>query len=554
MKLTFREVTFKNFLSAGMLPIVVRLDGTPLTMICGENGSGKSAVIDAIVFALYGRPFRDDVVKDGLVNWLNGEGAEVTLSLDINDVPFLVRRTIDPNKFDVYRDGKPVDLPKNATQAQKMFETDILRVNEKALTQIVILGKAGYVPFMKLTAAQRRTVVEEIIDISVFSRMAETLKPMVTKAKADRTEAQTLVRVAEGKLAALEEQDRKASVNHDVDIERVKGEIAGIEARLKALVVPPEPDKKEAERVNVALKDLQRKKGALEGIISSIDRQLQKFDSPDCPVCGQPISADHKTREIEKLTKEREAAAASIKAADEQIAELNGKLPAFFEQDKAHRRAKGEQESLGWQIEGLNKQLKQLASVTAAARPDKAPVVRELDAAKAKFNKIEEVFDLLAAANRLLKDDGIKASVVRRYLPALNAGVNQHVRRFGLPLTFQFNETFDETVRARYVHDTRFGNLSEGQKLRVELSLLMCWRDIARQRASIDTNLLFFDEILDASLDQAGCAQLVQFLKELNANVFVISHRQDDEIADAFTRILKFEMKSDFSSVSEITR
>ena len=554
MRLTFRSVTWANFLSASPSGMTVKLDAAPVSLFIGHNGSGKSSVLDAIHFALFGTAFRP-IPKTKLVSWAHGEAALVTLEFDLNGVPFVVRRGIDPNLFEVSKAGQKLALPGKLIDQQAHFEANILRLSAKSTQQIVMLGKAGYTPFLKLDAASRRAVVEDILDIAIFSRMSEELKPKIAALKTDRTEAQHAVRIAETKLDTITQAEAKAKVSHAAKLDRLREEITDAKKEHEAVKVPKAPDAKKLDALTKerdAVRDEITKRRM--GVQTAKTALASLAEDDVCSMCGQPLTKKHAIDEQDKWTKLLAVAEDILVKAQAALPPIEKKLKVIEAAATAYRTAVSQQAVISSRISTLERQATALAAEKPPEVPDRAPVEAELTAAKKKAQAIERTFDLCARAATLLKDDGIKASVVRRFLPALNAEINAILARFGVAMRFSFDATFEESIRMRYLYDCPANSLSEGQKLRVELAILLAWRNIAAKQASIDTNLLIMDEVLDGSLDEAGCAELLKVLREMSNNVIIISHRKEEEFDNAFSRVLRFDLVGDYSAVTEILR
>jgi DNA repair exonuclease SbcCD ATPase subunit len=556
MRLTFHSVTWANFLSAPPEGLTVQLDAAPMTLFVGYNGSGKSSILDAIQFALFGEAFRD-ISKSDLVSWSIAEGATVDLKFSLNSTPYRVRRGIEPNLFEVFKADEKLSLPGKLPEQQKHFEQHILRLSPKSTSQIVMLGKAGYTPFLKLGAAARRAVVEDVLDISIFSRMADVLKPKIATLKADRGEALNGVRVAQAKLDTIIQAEAKARVSHADKIVRLKEQIKELQrSRDDALArVPSPPDKKAVAKLEKDRAGLQEELTKQSVVMRTAKNQLAALETDDvCPMCGQAITHAHKD-------KEKATAARQIATAEAQIAKLKSSLKPLDEAWAALSEARSTYQAaitavavIDGQIDLLKRQYDTLKDEKPPEVPDRAPVETELKDAQMHAGRVERTFDLFVRAAVLLKDDGIKGSVVRRFLPALNGEINAMLARFAAPMRFTFDETFEETIRMHYLHDCSAGSLSEGERLRAELAILMAWRNIAAKQASIDTNLLIMDEILDASLDAPGCAELLGVLREMGNNVIIISHRREEEFDNAFSRVLKFERMGTTSHIVEVKR
>jgi len=562
----FTSVRWKNFLSTGNAFTEISLDANPSTLIVGENGAGKSTVLDALCFSLYGKPFRK-IKKDQLINSVNGRDVVVEVEFTVGDKQYLIRRGIKPAIFEIIENGKLLDQEAAARDYQEMLEKNILRLTMKSFTQVVILGSSSFVPFMQLSTNNRREVIEDLLDIRVFSSMALLLKDRVTGAREDyNLNERDMVSTSDSIL--VQEKLRKQQEDHKGEkiLER-RERIAELEQAIDSAMVNAQEEQETIAQLTESTDDhdsvieRQRKLLALEKSLTLKKANAKKsiafyHDNNECPTCTQDIDQAIKCEKID----EKEKTIADIEDA---LIKLSGEIASCEERregiERVLRQIHKHQSSLNsiqadvrtsqkeisiWQkeIEGLEKE-------TVSTGHEE--IIKEL---QAKFaDLLERKKHLLAQremhdlAGIILRDSGIKSRIIKQYVPVINTLVNKYLAAMDFFVKFELNETFEEKILSRHRDDFTYDSFSEGEKMRIDLSLLFTWRSIARMKNSVNTNLLILDEVFDASLDANGCDEFLKLIHNVeDTNIFVISHK-GDVLQDKFTSTLRFTKQKNFS-------
>jgi DNA repair exonuclease SbcCD ATPase subunit len=567
--ITFKKVRFKNFGSFGNTFTEIQLDNRATTLVCGSNGNGKSfALLDSITFALFGKPFRKINIPQ-LTNTINKKDCVVELEMEINKVPFLIRRGLNPKVFEIYQDGTLINQSSKTKDYQEHLESNILRMTYKSFTQVVILGSTSFIPFMQLTAADRRAVIEDILDIGVFSEMNVVLKEKISQM---RIRHQTL----EGKIEVLKEKERlianyinSAKKKNEDEMNNVEEKIKTSHVNIRALYTERETLKKELESLktqNKETNDIQKtlnKLNALEAQLTSNVNRLgeeMKFfqENQVCNVCRQDISEETRHQCVNKNS--------------QKISELNEGLEKLKENIQIQTTDLQEAKEVESKIRGLELRIASMDSRYDALLEDQrqlykkvndppkddseeekknlSKVVAEKEKLQAECKKIIEDGQYMEVIGGLLKDSGIKAKIIKHYLPIINKLINKYLAAMDFFVKFNLDEEFKESIKSRHRDDFSYESFSEGEKMRIDLSLLLCWREIARMKNSVSCNLLILDEVFDSSLDSGGTEEFMKLLKALgkNSNIFVISHKTD-QLIDKFTNVITFEKKNNFSKM-----
>ena len=568
--IVFEKIRWKNFLSTGNVFTEVDLTTHKTNLIIGSNGAGKSTVLDALTFSLFGKPFRK-INKPMLVNSINEKGCEVEVEFSIGKNEFKIIRGIKPNTFEIYQNGQMIDQSSTAVDYQKQLEQNILKMNYKSFTQIVVLGSSTFVPFMKLPVASRREIIEDILDIQIFSVMNTLLKDKVRdnneeikeleyqlKLSTDKIELQKNYMLElekktkseiEKKEAIIEtlRQDKAAALKNVADQTVV---LTDYNTELKTLA----DNKKKLKQLNTFRVKIQQK-------INACKKETEFFiNNHVCPTCTQEIGQDFRDLKInegdeelmtlekgftdlEKSIEQEEKRESKFMELSEQIVEINSII----------NQLNYEITSLDQQIGNRETEIEDLNAPTSSKKAEfekLSAYVDEKKSIKDKFITSKKDKDTLSVAGQLLKDNGIKSRIIKRYLPAMNKLIGDYLRRMDFYVNFTLDENFEETIKSRYRDIFTYESFSEGEKARIDLALLLTWRSIAKLKNSVDTNLLILDEIFDGSLDQNGSSELGWILRNFddNTNVFVISHKESLE--GKFDRTLKFEKVKNFSVVN----
>ena len=567
----FEKVRWKNFLSTGNTFTEVDLTANKTNLIIGTNGAGKSTILDALTFSLFGKPFRK-VNKPMLVNSVNEKDCMVEIEFKIGPNEFVVKRGIKPGKFEIWQNGAMLDQSSNAADYQKQLEQNILKMNYKSFTQIVVLGSSTFVPFMRLPLAQRREIIEDILDIQIFSVMNTALKDKMKVSTEEMRDADYSVDMAEQKIfmqrqliEQLSTRDEEIIKEKQAYIDQLLGEEEICQASVSQLNEESEKlyeDLKTLSSANKKLITLNNLKGKLTNKCASYKKQHEFFEENDtCPTCSQSISKEvkeHKAGVIRSQVKELVLA----------IEELRCNILDEQERSEQHLAKSQEMNQLQQKIAGHNatvtritKNVRQLMSDVETLQNSKDDnseeyeklkyLEKEHEDLKKQVAAVKKERTTLLAAGQLLKDNGIKTRIIKRYLPVMNKLINQYLQNMDFYINFTLNENFEETIKSRFRDIFSYESFSEGEKARIDIALLLTWRSVAKLKNSVDTNILILDEIFDGSLDQNGTGELGWILRNFddNTNVFVISHKESLE--GKFDRTLTAIKEKNFSIMQE---
>jgi len=568
--IVFKSVSWKNFLSTGNSPNKVLLNKSTTTLIIGKNGEGKSTILDALCFSLFGKPFRN-INKGQLVNSINGKNCVVELEFSIASREYKIVRGIKPNIFEIWCDGVMLNQDAASRDYQKVLEQQIIKLNYKTFTQVVILGSASFVPFMQLTPLQRREVIEDILDIRIFSTMntllkekAQETKDAIARIESEITTAKTKVdsqtqlikTITEAKTSAIESITAKITANNN-EILQAEGEIQLIIQEidtLKASINDKETVSEDIEKAKTIKSKLLQK-------IETCEHNTEFFSEHDvCPSCNQDIAEEYKENIIKDLNAKMLDNNAKIGELETILTSLNEKLSKINEVAAQITDKNIELSTRNSTITLLNKQIRELEAETQRVKSDTTNIDEEKrklkDMAKEAMENIttktslQEHRNLEEVASALLKDTGIKTAIIREYLPAMNKLINKYLNAMDAYIHFELDEAFNESVKSRFRDDFTYASFSEGEKMRIDLAILFTWRQIAKMKNSVNTNLLLLDEIFDSSLDTAGTDYFLNLMNQLgeHTNIFVISHK-GDQLFDKFRSVIKFEKRNDFSVI-----
>ena len=566
----FKSISWQNFLSTGNSPNKVLLNKSPTTLIIGKNGEGKSTILDALCFSLFGKPFRN-INKSQLVNSINGKKCLVEIEFSIGSKNYKVVRGIKPNIFEIYLNDEMINQDAASRDYQKVLEQQILKLNYKTFTQVVILGSASFVPFMQLPPAQRREVIEDILDIRIFSTMNQLLKEKAQETKdailrieneiksaKDKVDAQqTIIQtISNAKAESIKAIQSKIDANND-QISTTQSEISAIVEEintLKASIEGKETISDDIERAKTIKSKLLQK-------IETCEHHTEFFSEHDvCPSCNQDIAEEYKESIIKDLNAKMLDNNSKISELETVLSNLNTKLSQINKVVEQITDKNIELSTRNSTVTLLNKQIKELEAETQRVKSDttnideeKAKLKQLASDAIAKINTkttLQEHRNLEEVASILLKDTGIKTAIIREYLPVMNKLINKYLNAMDAYIHFELDEAFNESVKSRFRDDFTYASFSEGEKMRIDLAILFTWRQIAKMKNSVNTNLLLLDEIFDSSLDTAGTDYFLNLMNSFgdNSNIFVISHK-GDQLFDKFRSVIKFEKRNDFSVI-----
>ena len=567
----FKKIRWKNFLSTGNVFSEVDLQSAKTNLIIGSNGAGKSTILDALTFSLFGKPFRK-INKPMLVNSINEKECLTEIEFSVGKKDYKVIRGIKPNKFEIYCNGQLWNQEFSAVEQQKNFEANVLKMNYKSFTQIVVLGSSTFVPFMRLPLAQRREIIEDILDIQVFSTMNVLLKD---KVRENNDEIKTLdyqVHLLEEKIDLQKKYMLELEKKTKEEITRKESKISELLqsenknhqeiARLSSEVQKHSEEMETLSSCTTKLKKLNTFLFKIQSKLNSCQKEHSFFtDNHVCPTCTQDLSEEFRQEKItegegelnnlhiglqdlqDAISKEEERENEFTRLS-KNVLSLNASIAQANYQITTIREGIGDLEKDIKELEGTNPDKKaEFVKLEGLVKNKK-----ELNATLAENKKDR---DTLLVASQLLKDNGIKTRIIKTYLPAMNQLINQYLQRMDFYVNFTLNENFEEIIKSRYRDVFSYDSFSEGEKSRIDIALLLTWRSIAKLKNSVDTNLLILDEIFDSSLDQQGGSDLGWILRNFddNTNVYVISHRE--QLEGKFDRTLTAVKEKNFSVIQE---
>ena len=569
--IVFESVEWANFLSTGNSANKVLLNKSQTTLIIGKNGEGKSTILDALCFSLFGKPFRN-INKGQLVNSINQKKCLVTVEFTINKHKYKVIRGIKPNIFEIWCDGEMINQDAASRDYQKVLEQQILKLNYKTFTQVVILGSASFVPFMQLSSAQRRDVIEDILDIRIFSTMNQLLKEKAQETKDAIVRVENQIKNSKDKVESQQtiiktiNEAKTESINNILSkISANTAEILQAESQIEFIVSEINTLKASIANKESITEDIDKAKSIKSKLLQKIEtceHHSEFFDEHDvCPSCNQDIAEEYKANIVKDLNEKMLDNNSKISELETILTNLNANLSKINKVAEQITDKNIELSTKNSTVTLLNKQNKELDSETQRVKSDTSNLDEEKtklkDLAKDALDKIAEKNLLLEhrsmeeVASILLKDTGIKTAIIREYLPAMNKLINKYLQAMDAYIHFELDESFNEIVKSRYRDTFTYASFSEGEKMRIDLAILFTWRQIAKMKNSVNTNLLLLDEIFDSSLDAAGTDYFLNLMNQLgeHSNVFVISHK-GDQLFDKFRSVIKFEKRNDFSVIA----
>ena len=563
----FEKIRWKNFLSTGNQFTEINLTKSETTLIVGTNGAGKSTVLDALTFTLFNKPFRK-ISKGQLVNTVNEKDCRAEVEFSIGSTSWKVARGIKPNTFEIWKDGELLDQSSSVNDQQKWLELNVLKMNYKSFTQIVILGSSAFVPFMQLTASNRREVIEDLLDIKIFSSMNNIFKEKTRSIKEEinvlnlkKESLNEKVKMQEDFIEELENQSNKR-------IEDNKKKMRSLGDEICVLIIQNEDidDKvygltQEQEVLTGAtkkLRELGNLKGKISQKVSTITKEHKFFtENTVCPTCTQHIEeefrinkiddAQNKAKELQSGYKELEEAIKNEEERERHFTALSKEITTL-----THGISKNNTKIAGYQRQqqDLESEIQKLTDQLANRNTEHEKLTTFKDKLSTTYDELSSRKDTIRYYDfnyGLLRDGGVKSKIIKKYLPLINQQVNRYLQMMDFYINFTLDEEFNETVQSPIHEDFSYASFSEGEKMRIDLALLFTWREVARMKNSVNTNLLIMDEVFDSSLDGFGTEEFLKIIKYVikDANVFVISHKQGMD--DRFENVLRYEKIKGFS-------
>lgn len=568
--ITFQTVRWKNFLSTGNAFTEIDLCRSANTLILGKNGAGKSTILDALTFGLFGKPYRK-INKPQLINSINQNNCLVEILFTIQSKHYKVIRGIKPNVFQIFCNNELINQNSSSSDYQEVLEKNILKLNYKSFTQVVILGSASFVPFMQLTAADRRSIIEELLNINIFSSMNSIVKTRLTQIKDRQKDVEYTVNLTKEKIELQKENIEQSKKNSILEIEKKQKDIEDNEKLIETYSSAIELLQEEVTKMSESISDEQSVtskntklytfQSKLEDNIKKFNKEIKFFESNDtCPTCYQTIGDGIKHSHIDEKKNKVQEVNTALSKLDEEIQKVNDRLIEIGKKQKEINKKNSEVIKMNAEITSINKYIRKAKQEILELQNKNTNIdtddekIKHLNDELAKAQLIVEELSIdkhyHEYAATLLKDTGIKTKIIKQYLPIMNKLINKYLTSMDFFVNFNLNENFEETIKSRHRDEFSYASFSEGEKMRIDLALLFTWRQVAKIKNSTNTNLLILDEVFDSSLDTVGTEEFLKLLNEMdnNTNVFVISHK-GDQLFDKFRSVIKFTKKNNFSVI-----
>jgi len=565
----FKKLRWKNLLSTGNVFTEVDLAKSNNTLIVGENGAGKSTILDALAFSLFGKPFRK-INKPQLMNTITKKDLVVEVEFSISSNEYKIVRGIKPTLFEVYQNGKLLNQSAEMKDYQEILEKQILKFNFKSFCQVVVLGSASFVPFMQLSSSQRREIIEDLLDLQIFTTMNLLLKDKMQFNNGDLADIATDQKVVMEKIKIIKQHLQEKQNNNEklvaekIDlIEDTDKKITDLTALYRIIADEIEALQKAIEdqpKISKKVNQLSQLRHKIEAKRAVIDKDIKFFEKHEnCPTCTQIISSDFREKTVFNKNNEIENIDTALEDLVKQYEEANSSLENMMKiqgeiNDKRIKQTvqSSNIKSLANYRNQLEKEINQINRVQEADEEDKmSELETELNAVAVRYNDAMDKKQIYTAAATLLKDGGIKAKIIKQYVPVINKLIGKYLSAMDFFVQFELDEEFNETIKSRFRDEFSYASFSEGEKMRINLAILFTWRAVAKLRNSVSTNLLILDEIMDSSMDSNGTDEFLKILNNLTSdtNTFIISHKTD-QMYDKFANVIKFEKHKNFSRIA----
>jgi len=568
--INFRKVRYKNLLSSGNKFTTIELDRSQTTLIVGDNGAGKSTLLDALCFGLYGKGFRN-LKKDLLINSINQKDLIVEVEFDIGRKKYKVIRGAKPNKFELYVNDTLVNQDATMRDYQDHLESNILKMSYRSFTQVAILGSANFTPFMQLKSTERRKLVEDLLDITIFSTMQDILKKKVTNHNVEVRETNHEVELLEERISGLNDQMQALQKNRDKRIKKYESTVTETQDNINKILGEVDEKKKDVVEKTRLISDKDTEANRLNEAVE-LEKQLEtarkkaiadvKFyeENDDCPTCKQGLDEEHKKKHIA----ERQSKAKEIRSALNQIeGTIEGVRTRLTEIADIQSQIDTVQREIGLlqteiisnqkYVDKIQNEIKVLQGEIHDENVNDRLTTAEddLDKLHSKKQSLTDRQHYYDLATTLLRDQGVRQRIIKQYVPVMNKMINKYLASLEFYVGFELNESFEETIKSRFRDVFKYDNFSQGEKMRIDLALLFTWRSVARLKNSVNTNLLILDEVFDSSLDSQGTDDFLKLLNTLTekTNAFIISHK-GDQLYDKFEEVIRFEKYKNFSRIA----
>lgn len=565
----FKRLRWKNFLSTGNVFTEIDLASKDTTLIVGINGAGKSTILDALTFGLFGKPFRK-INKPQLVNSITQKNCLVEVEFNIGSNQYKICRGMKPTVFEVYMNDKLLNQSAEMKDYQEILEKQIIKVNQKSFSQVVILGSATFQPFMQLPGGQRREIIEDLLDLQIFTVMNSLLKDKVLANSGDITTTLNNKKIIESKIELTKQHMQQVSDSTINTIKEKETLILQTEKQIKDLVKKVDSVDKQIEKLQKEIVDeeavskkinkISKLQNQIEAKVSILKSDLEFFENNDnCPTCKQNIVEEFRNKSIEEKNNQIKETQDGLRLLAVEYETVNNRFNQIVNFISNIRNLELQQieyktniKSLQKYIDSLLKEIETLKQNTELVKDDKIIQFEiELKDIEYRYNECIEERNILTATSMLLKDTGIKSKIIRQYIPVINKLINKYLSAMDFFVSFELDEQFNETIKSRYRDDFTYASFSEGEKQKIDLALLFTWRAIAKLRNSINTNLLIMDEVFDSSLDMNAVDYLMNIIRDVSkdSNIIVISHKE--HLNEKFNNVLKFIKNKNFSQIQE---